>query len=123
MSAVVEVTEYEVDYEVSVEMDDGRVESARGSTFAGSLRALAAKVPIPAAERHEGLCDRCAGVNPVWYADNALWNACIRRPDGSDRWSFLCPACFMQVYRNEVGVGRGVFRVSLQPPTEQIRRA
>lgn len=47
-------------------------------------------------DRHEGLCDRCGGVNVVWWADHDLWNA-TGRTDGADEWPFLCPSCFAVV--------------------------
>lgn len=52
--------------------------------------------PARTAARHEGRCDRCGGVNVVWWADHDLWNATVRT-DGVDEWPFLCPSCFATV--------------------------
>lgn len=45
-------------------------------------------------EPREGLCMICRHAYPTWSADNDLWNATVRKPDGSDEYPFLCPTCF-----------------------------
>lgn len=54
-------------------------------------------------EPRELLCMICWDEYPVWYAPDTLWNRVVRRPDGSDEWDYLCPACFARV-----AVERGV---------------
>lgn len=41
------------------------------------------------AAHSEDTCDECGGANPVWFADNDLWNAVVGSPYG-----ILCPSCF-----------------------------
>lgn len=45
----------------------------------------------------EHRCGRCSGRNIVWFAPAPLWNAVVRRADGSDEWPVLCPICFAQL--------------------------
>lgn len=53
-------------------------------------------------------CMLCGSDYPVWFALNELWNAVVRRPDGSDEHPFLCPTCF-----GNLAVERGVVTVRL----------
>lgn len=69
-------------------------------------------------EPRELLCGQCGSEHVPWYADNALWNKTVRRPDGSDEEPFLCASCFMRL-----AVSRGVadlFRVSLPVPADSV---
>jgi hypothetical protein len=46
--------------------------------------------------RCENRCDDCGGVNPVWYAPNALWNLVVGGPEAKgDPGGFICPGCFI----------------------------
>lgn len=46
----------------------------------------------------EDYCHRCGNPNCVWWVDSAVWNAVMRRIDGSDRWSgIVCPSCFLEL--------------------------
>jgi hypothetical protein len=48
------------------------------------------------AGRCESRCDDCGGVNPVWFAPNALWNFVVGGADAKgDPGGFLCPGCFI----------------------------
>ena len=49
----------------------------------------------------ELLCDLCGQEYEVWSAPNSLWNATVRRDDGSDRWPFLCFGCFVGLAEQE----------------------
>jgi hypothetical protein len=40
-------------------------------------------------------CADCGETYSIWYADNDLWNAVMRLPDGSDRAAHVCPRCFL----------------------------
>lgn len=62
-------------------------------------------------ETRELRCMKCGIEHEVWSARSDLWNAAIRRPDGSDRWPFLCPTCFMREAR--VNGEGGIFFVTL----------
>lgn len=49
-------------------------------------------------EPRELLCMVCGKEHQVWYADNPVWNAVMRYPDGretSEKVPFICPTCFM----------------------------
>jgi hypothetical protein len=46
----------------------------------------------------EHVCHGCGGKNPVWSADNELWNKVIGSPNG-----ILCPTCFV-ILANQKGV-------------------
>jgi hypothetical protein len=46
-------------------------------------------------EPRELLCMICDREYPTWYALNGLWNRVMRLPDGSDRFPFVCPTCFV----------------------------
>lgn len=70
--------------------------------------------PESAEGEREGLCMECGKEHPVWFADNELWNEVVRRPDGSDRWPFLCPTCFT-VKSVEAGVDP-IFRLTAAVP-------
>jgi hypothetical protein len=48
-----------------------------------------------AAEPRELLCMVCHREHAIWSASNELWNAVLRRPDGSDEYPFICASCFM----------------------------
>jgi len=37
----------------------------------------------------EAKCQECNGKNPIWYAENELWNRVMGSPNG-----IICPACF-----------------------------
>lgn len=39
----------------------------------------------------ESTCQSCGGINPVWSADNELWNKVVGSPYG-----ILCPTCFVK---------------------------
>ncbi len=39
-------------------------------------------------QRH---CERCGGLNPVWYAPSPLWNAVVGYREILSIW---CPTCF-----------------------------
>lgn len=46
-------------------------------------------------ECRELQCCDCLVPYAVWYADNELWNAVMRGPDGKDSSPFLCAGCFL----------------------------
>lgn len=72
---------------------------------------------IPSGEPRELLCQICGEDYPTWFADNELWNPVMRQPDGSDRWPFVCPRCFIA---QAVAFGEcGVFRVSIERTSEE----
>ena len=50
-------------------------------------------------EVRECLCMLCDKEYPVWYADNEIWNAVMRYPDGreaSEKIPFVCISCFIK---------------------------
>lgn len=51
----------------------------------------------------EARCQSCGGRNVVWHAPNPLWNAAVRRQDGSETFGILCPPCFVSVYEDSTG--------------------
>lgn len=48
----------------------------------------------PPAEPRELVCMLCSTEYSPWFAPSELWNAAVRRSDGSDEFPFLCPTCF-----------------------------
>lgn len=81
----------------------------------GAMSIVASSLRTP----RELLCMICGRDYPVWYADNDLWNAVERQPDGSDEHPFLCTSCFMQR-----AICKGinpVFRLSDGRRTETVR--
>src|SRR5262245_16285823 len=47
-------------------------------------------IPIePKPEHPENNCHKCGAANPIWSADNELWNEVVGSPNG-----ILCPSCF-----------------------------
>lgn len=56
--------------------------------------------------RDESRCDRCGGRNPAsWHAPSPLWNA-VMRADGTERYGFCCPTCFIELANERVTAGR-----------------
>jgi len=46
----------------------------------------------------EEVCGRCGGPNLwSWHAPSPLWNAVMRRADGTDEWQIVCPQCFAEL--------------------------
>lgn len=54
-------------------------------------------------EKEELNCEKCYREYPIWFTDNAKWNLVMRKPDGSDVFSFLCMDCFALAYEEKVG--------------------
>lgn len=46
----------------------------------------------------ESICQKCEGVNPVWFAPNKLWNKF------AGEYHFLCPNCFIGLVGKNVKV-------------------
>lgn len=72
-------------------------------------KTIAALSPHP-----ESICQNCGGENPVWSADNDLWNKINGSPDG-----ILCPNCFVKK-----GIARGINMFGLNIPDykEQLKK-
>ena len=57
---------------------------------------LAATRPAPKADDSPGDKADCGHPNPIWFADNELWNAVMGgRAAKDDPGGVLCPTCFM----------------------------
>lgn len=69
-------------------------------------------------QSRELTCDICGRDHAVWSAPNDVWNAVCRWPDGSDKWPFLCPTCFMNE-AEEKGLGSSWRLV----PTDALEQA
>lgn len=50
------------------------------------------------AKHDESRCQKCYGPNPVWSADNELWNRAMGNEGG-----FLCPRCFIDTFEAVTG--------------------
>ena len=62
--------------------------------------------PLRPPETDEATCQRCGGPNVwSWHAPSPLWNAVMRQPDGTDRWSIVCPPCFASL-AEAAGIGQ-----------------
>lgn len=50
----------------------------------------------------EHFCDRCGGLNCVWFVDSDRWNTAV----GVDhRGLILCPSCFVLAHEQATGMG------------------
>lgn len=56
-------------------------------------------MPEPA-EHPEQHCERCGGVNPVWFVDSDRWNLAV----GDDTHLILCPGCFVAAHEKATGL-------------------
>jgi hypothetical protein len=45
-----------------------------------------------APRRDDRPCQCCGGINPVWFADNEVWNAVF-----PERTGYVCPNCFINL--------------------------
>ncbi len=66
--------------------------------------------------KRECLCELCNQEYPVWYADNALWNAVMRYPDGkeaSEKTNFVCINCFVKE-ADRLGIEHPAWRLTVE---------
>lgn len=62
-------------------------------------------------------CQQCGQPNPIWWADNAQWNATVGGPDATDDpGGVLCPTCYHAKW-----LGREVAPTT--PPADDVREA
>lgn len=68
---------------------------------------------VRSADSREGECQKCGGHNPVWSAENELWNTVVGSEAG-----ILCPVCFDKMAR-EKGFNP-YLRITKEIPTNKI---
>lgn len=64
-------------------------------------------------EHPESKCQSCGGFNPVWSANNELWNKVNGSPDG-----IICPTCFIKKAND---MGFNMFGLAPQPAEDWVR--
>lgn len=65
----------------------------------------------------ENRCEKCRGRNlHNWYADSDVWNRVTQ-----DKWSVLCPNCFVELAR-EVGIDPSAWRISSEGDDPEINK-
>lgn len=70
--------------------------NANGRIFAMSKK-------HPEADAHlEDLCQRCDGPNAQnWHAPSPIWNQVMRDASGAEKFSIVCPTCFVELAKQE----------------------
>jgi hypothetical protein len=93
----------------------------RGSSPAESVSEGLRPFASESERKSESRCDDCAGVNPVWFAPNKLWNLVVGGPEEKgDPGGFLCPNCFI---RRAEAAGIASAAWELRPAVDSIAPA